>query len=89
MKITSVKVKTIEGDNEHMKGLASLKIDDCFAINGIRIIEKDNNLFAAMPSRKGTDGVFHDICHPTDAETRKMFNDAVIEEYNRVKDLHE
>ena len=40
-----------------------------------------------MPSKKGQDGQYHDSCHPINEETRAMFNEAVIEEYNRIKDL--
>lgn len=87
MKITSVTVRKIENENSKMKGIATIKIDDCFKINGIRVIEKDGKIFAAMPSKKGSDGKFHDACHPTNEETRKMFDEAVAEEYNKIKDL--
>ena len=54
-------------------------------IENIRVIEKsDGSLFAAMPSKKRSDGEFHDICHPINEETRKMFNKVIIDEYNRV-----
>lgn len=86
MKITSVTVHKVENGNPRMKGIASVKIDDCFVINGIRIIEKNDGLFAAMPSKKGIDGQFHDTCHPTNEETRKLFNEAVIEAYNNLSE---
>lgn len=88
MKITSVTVRKVENPNKpKMKGMATIVIDDCFKILGIRVIEKEGRLFAAMPSKKGADGVFHDACHPTNEETRKMFDEAVAAEYNRIKDL--
>ena len=31
-----------------MKGIASVLLDDCFAVHDIRIIEGDNGLFIAM-----------------------------------------
>lgn len=90
MKITKVSVRKVENGNPKMKGTAYVEIDDCFAIEHIRIIEKpDGGLFAAMPSKRGLDGQYHDSCHPINEETRNMFNDAVIEEYNRIKDLKE
>jgi stage V sporulation protein G len=70
-----------------MKGTAYIEIDNCFAIENIRIIEKnDGSLFAAMPSKKRNDGEFHDICHPINEETRNMFNKAIIDEYNNIED---
>ena len=52
MKITSVKVRKIEKEDSRMKGKASVVLDDCFAIKDIRIIQGDDKLFIAMPSRK-------------------------------------
>ena len=83
MKITSVTVKKIDKENSRMKGIASVVIDECFAVHDIRIIEGDNGLFIAMPSRKNADGEYHDIAHPINAETRKLFEDAILEEYNK------
>ncbi|MBR3523910.1 MAG: septation regulator SpoVG [Bacilli bacterium] len=81
MQITSVNVKKIEKEESRMKGIASVLIDDCFAIRDIRIIEGNEGLFIAMPSRKNADGEYHDIAHPINAETRKMFEDAIFEAY--------
>ena len=85
MEITKVSVRKIESTNPKMKGTAYVEIDNCFAIENIRIIEKaDGTLFAAMPSRKRQNGEFHDICHPINEATRKLFNETIIEEYNKI-----
>ena len=80
MKITSVNIYLKE--NSRMKGLASVTLDDCFVVRNIRIIEGDEKLFIAMPSKKVNDERYEDICHPINAETRKMFEDKILEEYN-------
>jgi len=85
MQITSVNVKKIEKEDSRMKGIVSVLIDDCFVIRDIRIIDGKDGLFVAMPSRKNVDGEYHDIAHPINAETRKMFEDAIIEEYNKAE----
>ena len=82
MKITSVNVRKVEKEESRMKGSASVLLDDCFAIHDIRIIEGDNGLFIAMPSRKTSTGGYRDISHPITPECRKMFEDAIIEAYN-------
>lgn len=82
MKITSVNVRKVEKEDSRMKGIASVLLDDCFAIHDIRIIEGDNGLFIAMPSRKTATGGYRDISHPITPECRKMFEDAIIEAYN-------
>ena len=66
-----------------MKGIASVLVDDCFAIHDIRIIEGEKGLFIAMPSRKTQSGEYRDIAHPITPECRKMFEDAVLDEYNK------
>ena len=85
MKITSVNIHK-RSDDTRMKGIASVLIDDCFAIRDIRIIEGKDGLFIAMPSRKNAEGEYHDIAHPINKETRKMFEDAIFEEYNKVEE---
>ena len=85
MQITSVNVKKYDKEESKMKGIASVLIDDCFVIRDIRIIEGKEGLFIAMPSRKNADGEYHDIAHPINAETRKMFEDAIFEEYNKAE----
>ena len=81
MKITSVKVKKIEKENSRMKGIASVVIDECFAVHDIRIIEGDNGLFIAMPSRQTATGGYRDIAHPINADTRQIFEKEIIEAY--------
>ena len=83
MKITSVNVRKIEKENSRMKGIASVLIDDSFAVHDIRIIEGDNGLFIAMPSRKTPTGGYRDIAHPINPEVRTMFEQAILDEYNK------
>ena len=81
MKITSVNVRKVEKEDSRMKGTASVLIDDCFAIHDIRIIEGDNGLFIAMPSRKTATGGYRDIAHPINKKKKKMFEDEILEAY--------
>ena len=83
MEITSVKVFKTNGEDTKMKGYATVTLDDCFVIRNLRIIQGEERLFVAMPSRKKADGEYEDIVHPTNSETRKMFEDKIIEEYNK------
>ena len=77
MKITSVSVHKVTGENSRMKGIATVVLDDCFKIKGIRIIEKDDKMMLAMPSRKNRNNENEDVAHPLNAETREMFEKAV------------
>ena len=86
MKITSVNVRKIENEGSRMKGIASVLLDDCFAIHDIRIIEGDNGLFIAMPSRKTATGGYRDIAHPINPETRALFEEAILDGYNNAEE---
>lgn len=86
MKITSVNVRKIEKENSRMKGIVSILIDDCFAVHDIKVIEGDNGLFVAMPSRRNAVGDYRDVAHPINQETREMFNQVILEEYEKAED---
>ena len=89
MKITSVNVRKIEKENSRMKGIASVLLDDSFAIHDIRIIEGDNGIFIAMPSRKTATGGYRDIAHPINPEVRQMFETEILAEYEKQNNLAE
>ena len=89
MEITSVKIRKVERENSRMKGIASVVVDNAIAIHDIRIIEGDNGLFIAMPSRKTSTGGYRDIAHPINPEVRSMFEDAILEAYENAPDVEE
>lgn len=86
MKITSVNVRKISNEGSRMKGIASVLLDDSFAVHDIRIIEGDNGLFIAMPSRKTATGGYRDIAHPINPEVRAMFEQAILEAYENAEE---
>ncbi len=89
MEITSVNVRKIEKEGSRMKGIASILLDDSFAVHDIRIIEGDNGLFIAMPSRKTATGGYRDIAHPINPEVRAMFEKAILTAYEEAEDVQE
>ena len=85
MQVTSVTVRKIEKEGSRMRGIASILLDDSFAVHDIRIIEGDNGLFIAMPSRKTATGGYRDIAHPINPDARKQLEDAIIDEYKKAE----
>ena len=83
MQVTSVSVRKIEKEGSRMRGIASIVLDDSFAVHDIRIIEGDNGLFIAMPSRKTATGGYRDIAHPITQEVRTMFEKEILDAYNK------
>jgi stage V sporulation protein G len=72
-----------------MKAIATVTIDEAFVVTGIRLIQGDDKMFIAMPSRKVSEGVYDDIAHPVNQETRKMFEDAIFKAYDEMKNSGE
>ena len=83
MKISDIRIRIVKKDDNKLKAVASLTIDDCFAVHDIKVIELngDEGYFVAMPSRKDPDGKFKDIVHPINTETRESISTQVIEAY--------
>lgn len=83
MKITDVRLRKI-ADEGRMKAVVSITFDDEFVVHDIKVIDGQNGMFVAMPSKKVGDGDFRDIAHPINPETRAKIQAAILEEYDRV-----
>lgn len=82
MEITEVKVFPIQ--EEKLKAFVSIVFDQCFMVNDIKIIQGREGLFISMPSRKKKNGEFKDVAHPLNNETRRMIEEKVLGEYERI-----
>ena len=56
-------------------------IDGCFMIRGLKVIKGQTGLFVAMPNKKSKNGMFRDVAHPLDSDTRHMIEEKVLSEY--------
>jgi len=79
MDITEVRISM--RDDAKLKAFASITLDDCFVIRGLKIIKGQTGTFVAMPSRKRKDGDYQDIAHPINNSTRKWMEDIVLSKY--------
>ena len=84
MNISDIRIRIVKKDENKLKAVASLTIDECFAVHDIKIIEGNQGLFIAMPSRKTPDGTFKDIVHPLDTATREKLSNLILAEYDKV-----
>lgn len=80
MEITDIRIRKINSEG-NLKAFASVSIDNVFVINDIRLIKRDNVYFLSMPAVKMSNGIFKDLVHPLNRETREMFEKAIIEKY--------
>jgi stage V sporulation protein G len=82
MEITDVRVKKVTKDGK-MKAIVSITFDNEFVVHDIKVIEGDNGLFIAMPSKKSLDGEYRDIAHPINSNTRDNIQKVILENYEK------
>ncbi len=80
MEITDVRIRKIDVEGK-MKAVVSVTFDNEFVVHDIKVIESQNGMFIAMPSRKTPDGEFKDIAHPINAATRDKIQTAILDKY--------
>ncbi|MCD7771141.1 MAG: septation regulator SpoVG [Oscillospiraceae bacterium] len=84
MTITGIKVRKLIPEGK-LKGIVSVTFDNAFAVHDIKVIEGDDRLFVAMPSRRDDTGTFRDIVHPISTEARTRMESEILEAYYNAK----
>ena len=82
MEITDVKIRKIMSEGR-LRAVVSVTLRDMIAVHDIKVVQGDERLFVAMPSRKDENGVFRDIVHPISPAARKMLEESILEAYER------
>lgn len=80
MEITDIRVRRINSEGK-MKAVVSVTFDNAIVIHDIKVIEGQEKLFIAMPSRKTPDGEFKDIAHPINSQMREIMEKAILDKY--------
>ncbi len=86
MKITDIKIRKLL-DSGKLRGVVSITLDDVFAVHDIKVIQGENRLFVAMPSRRDEKGIFRDVVHPINSEVRSEFESQILSSYRRELEL--
>ena len=82
MNITDIKIRKIIPDGR-LRAVISITIDNMLAVHDIKVVQGDERLFVAMPSRKDESGIFRDIVHPISPEARKLVEEEILDAYTR------
>lgn len=61
---------------------ASVGLNGCFVIRGVKVMNSDSGPFVSMPRRKTGSG-YKDVCFPSTREFRQQFHDAVLDAYQQ------
>ncbi len=82
MVITDVRIRRLTQEGK-MRAIVSITLNDKFVVHDVRVIEGNNGLFVAMPSKRTPNGEFRDIAHPINMEARQVIQKSVLDAYNR------
>jgi stage V sporulation protein G len=82
MQVTEVRVFPV--DEDKLRAYVTITLDHCFVIRDLKIIKGTTGYFVSMPSKNRKDGTYKDIAHPINNETRRMLEEKVIAEYEKV-----
>ncbi len=82
MVVTDVRVRRLTQEGK-MRAIVSITLNDKFVVHDVRVIEGNNGLFVAMPSKRTPNGEFRDIAHPINVEARRVIQQSVLDAYGR------
>ena len=83
MEITDVRVFLVNEDK--LKAYVAITLDGCFVVRDVKVIQGQEGLFVAMPSKKQRDGSFKDIAHPLNPHTREQMENVILTAYESEK----
>ncbi len=81
MEVTEVRIFPV--NEKRVKAYASIVFDDCFIVRDLKVINVDDKMFVAMPSKKMKDGTFRDTVHPLNNVARQMIETSVLGAYEK------
>ena len=80
MNISDIRIRRVS-ESGKMKAIVSVTFDDMFVVHDMKIIEGQNGLFIAMPSRKTPSGEYKDVAHPINTAAREELQELILEQY--------
>ena len=83
MEITDIKIRRMHVPGK-MKAVASVTFDDIFVVHDMKVIDGNEGMFIAMPSRRTKNGEYKDVAHPLVTEMREELQKRIIEEYEKL-----
>jgi len=81
MEINDIRIRKILQEGR-LRAVVSLTIDNAVAIHDIKLVQGDERMFVAMPSRRDQSGTFRDIIHPINPEARSYIENRILKAYD-------
>ncbi len=80
MNISDIRIRKLLQEGR-LRAVVSMTLDNAIAVHDIKIVQGDERIFVAMPSRKDESGTFRDIIHPISPESRQEIEARIIAAY--------
>lgn len=80
MDITEIKVRRLMTEGK-LRGIISITVDGVLAVHDIKVVQGEERLFVAMPSRRDDSGMFRDIVHPITSDARESIEQQILSAY--------
>jgi len=88
MDITDIRIRKVNADGK-LKAYVTVTFDESFVVHNVKVIEGENGIFIAMPSRRTKNGEYKDVAHPINTDFRAVLQDRILDEYNKIEDSDE
>lgn len=82
MQITDIRIRKVFDDDNFLKAIVSITLDEVLAVHDIKVIQGTNRTFVAFPSKKDDKGVYRDTVHPIFGEVRDEFEREILNAYD-------
>lgn len=80
MEISDIKIRKTMHEGR-LRAVVSITIDNAIAIHDIKLVQGDERMFVAMPSRREDSGIFRDIIHPISSNVRDELEEKILKAY--------
>ena len=85
MEITDIRVRKLINEGR-LRGIVSITVDGVLAVHDIKIVQGEERLFVAMPSRRDDSGMYRDIVHPISGDSRTELEQRILSAYRTERD---
>ena len=80
MEITDIRVRKVNAEGK-LRAYVTVTFDDSFVVHNVKVIEGENGVFIAMPSRKTKNGDYKDVAHPINTDFRSFMQEKIVDAY--------
>lgn len=82
MKITDIRIQLIKNPRSKLLAFAEITIDESLVIKDFQIFASNRGIFVGMPSKKMSDGSWHETVFPIDTDLAKNISDSILRAFH-------